>query len=503
MAENKLVSVIIPIYNMENFLVKCLDSVRCQSYQNLEIILVDDGSTDKSALLCDCFAEIDSRIHVIHKENGGLGSARNAGLERASGEYIYFLDSDDYIEQVLIERAVEALERTESDWCGFWAVREDQKGRVLYRISSEEQEWEVSDPQERFALLLERFLNYRIGWEAWIHVFRRDNIEEAGLRFADERVVYAEDLLFSFGYLLRARKGVGLQDILYHYVERENSLIEKNKDRNVLPRIHRLAEEMYLQICNSQNSYIKERFHLLYLSLMEWHARPYIEKRGVKWVRSQMEEMRWKEFFPTEYFSSQFAKDIKEYGARCGVISILIFMGGREEEKVRRLLDNILQQSIQRLEVVIIWEKEVRLENEDCRVRNIVIENIDKADIFYSGFKAAHGEYVYFPDMGEEIPDAAFLQYVSDSMKYNLCDVGILCRDVEYTEVYETGTVMERKKVRTLLGRMELTADRVLFRKDLLWKSGLKDIEGIGKYMKNLILSGKVIFLKEDKKDEI
>ena len=131
MAENKLVSVIIPIYNMENFLVKCLDSVRCQSYQNLEIILVDDGSTDKSALLCDCFAEIDSRIYVIHKENGGLGSARNAGLERASGEYIYFLDSDDYIEQVLIERAVEALERTESDWCGFWAVREDQKGRVL------------------------------------------------------------------------------------------------------------------------------------------------------------------------------------------------------------------------------------------------------------------------------------------------------------------------------------------------------------------------------------
>lgn len=99
-----LISVIIPVYNTEKYLARCVESVSAQSYTNLEILLVDDGSPDQAPALCDDLATIDSRIKVIHKTNGGLSSARNAGLDKASGTYISFIDSDDYIDPYMMER---------------------------------------------------------------------------------------------------------------------------------------------------------------------------------------------------------------------------------------------------------------------------------------------------------------------------------------------------------------------------------------------------------------
>ena len=95
--KNGLISVIVPVYNVESYLEKCIDSIIHQTYKNLEIILVDDGSTDNSGKICDVYKEKDSRIKVIHKQNRGLSSARNCGLEIAKGEYIGFVDGDDYI----------------------------------------------------------------------------------------------------------------------------------------------------------------------------------------------------------------------------------------------------------------------------------------------------------------------------------------------------------------------------------------------------------------------
>ena len=97
MGRETLLSVIVPVYNVEAYLVKCVESILNQTYPNLEVILVDDGSPDGSGAICDTFADKDSRVKVIHKPNGGLSSARNAGLEEASGEYITFVDSDDWI----------------------------------------------------------------------------------------------------------------------------------------------------------------------------------------------------------------------------------------------------------------------------------------------------------------------------------------------------------------------------------------------------------------------
>ncbi len=109
--EPVLVSIIIPVYNVEEYLEQCLDSVINQTYKNLEIWLVDDGSKDSGGKICDKYKELDSRIRVIHKENGGLSSARNVALDLMKGEYVYFLDSDDFISLDLIETYIDLAEK--------------------------------------------------------------------------------------------------------------------------------------------------------------------------------------------------------------------------------------------------------------------------------------------------------------------------------------------------------------------------------------------------------
>lgn len=127
-ANEQLVSVIIPVYNVGRYLPQCFDSVTSQTYRNLEIIVIDDGSTDDSGSICDQYAEKDDRIRVIHTDNRGLASARNLGLENVSGEYISFIDSDDWIEPQTIEMFIRTALETEADivnakYCSEYVVR--------------------------------------------------------------------------------------------------------------------------------------------------------------------------------------------------------------------------------------------------------------------------------------------------------------------------------------------------------------------------------------------
>ena len=126
-----MISVIVPVYNVEKYLRQCLDSVLAQTYRELEIILVDDGSTDGSGAICDEYATRDSRIKVVHQQNGGLSSARNAGLDLATGEYVAFVDSDDYIHETMLELLYQALVENNADTviCNFERV--DEKGDVI------------------------------------------------------------------------------------------------------------------------------------------------------------------------------------------------------------------------------------------------------------------------------------------------------------------------------------------------------------------------------------
>ena len=235
------VSIIIPVYKVEDYLRPCLDSVLSQTFSDYEVILVDDGSPDGSPAICEEYASRDSRIQVIHKENGGLSSARNAGLDVARGQYIYFLDSDDTVEPNLLDRLVGLMEEG-LDLVGFrYQVlspdgsrkpgREIQLGSFLLHTQ-----------QERLSFIRDVLVPCSIGWEAWSRIFVREKIEKYGLRFANNRQIFAEDLYFSLCYCAHAEKIRCIDECLYNYRIREDSIMGVQQTRSNLGRICKLAD---------------------------------------------------------------------------------------------------------------------------------------------------------------------------------------------------------------------------------------------------------------------
>ncbi len=164
----ELISVIIPVYNVENYIEKCIYSVINQSYKNLEIILVDDGSTDKSGVLCDKYEKIDKRIKVIHKENGGLSSARNMGLDCANGEYIMFLDSDDFVETTILQELYSLCYKNnvEISICNYKYINNDKEEAN----DKEENAEYIYDNIEKFHKM---FFEGKFFWMAWGKLYKR------------------------------------------------------------------------------------------------------------------------------------------------------------------------------------------------------------------------------------------------------------------------------------------------------------------------------------------
>ena len=214
-SESELISVIVPVYNVEPYMERCIDSIINQSYENLEIILVDDGSTDKSGEICDAYEKIDTRVRVFHKRNGGLSSARNSGLEIASGKYIGFVDSDDYIAPDMYE----ALYRHMSDdvdfvCCGI--VRIDRKGHRTMTGHASGKAVCMDNVQAVKELLLRRYLAF----SACDKLCRKEVIREIG--FPDDRV--CEDLPYTYRLVKRCRKVVNIGSCKYYYCYRSDSI---------------------------------------------------------------------------------------------------------------------------------------------------------------------------------------------------------------------------------------------------------------------------------------
>lgn len=207
-----MVSVIIPVYNVENYLKECIDSVLHQTYKDIEIILVDDGSTDNSGNICDRYAEENRTIKVIHKKNQGLGMARNSGIEIASGDYIYFQDSDDYIGCNHIMDLLHCIEIDETDAClvGFIAVSNDKK--ILNVRSYEDEHYIGASVRES---LLPRLIGSSskqkdsIEMSASGNLYSKKTIDKYGLRFCSERKLISEDLIFNMDFF-GVCKGISL-----------------------------------------------------------------------------------------------------------------------------------------------------------------------------------------------------------------------------------------------------------------------------------------------------
>ena len=220
------ISVIVPVYKVEKYIHRCVDSILGQTFRAFELILVDDGSPDNCGAICDEYATKDSRVVVIHQENGGLSAARNAGLDIATGKYIYFVDSDDAVKPTLLETVIPYLE------CGGDLVvfnHESIYSNDKVQPSKHELGTLTISKSNRAGFYINTLLSYSIGWEAWNRVFRRDIIESNHLRFADNRRIFAEDMYFSLCYCAHVHEIISIPQSLYCYTVRENSIMRQNK----------------------------------------------------------------------------------------------------------------------------------------------------------------------------------------------------------------------------------------------------------------------------------
>lgn len=216
-------SVVVPVYNVAVYLDRFMNSILAQTNKDFELIFVDDGSKDESGALCDRYAEQYGFIRVVHKENGGLSSARNAGMDVAGGQYILWLDPDDWVEPSLLSRLYDSLSGTHADFAKFSYFRYEEQDFP----ANETLETGVYQGREAIARLRHQVI-YGTGYilSAWTHCFRLEFLVKHNLRFVSEKLVAAEDVLFDLEVLFQAESAVVLDDCLYHYFCRPGSLTQ-------------------------------------------------------------------------------------------------------------------------------------------------------------------------------------------------------------------------------------------------------------------------------------
>lgn len=221
-----LISVIVPVYNMEQYLERCINSIVDQTYRNLEIILVDDGSTDRSPRMCDEYAAKDGRIKVVHKVNGGLSDARNAGLQVATGTYIGYVDSDDWIEPQMYQRMYEACieHQAQVAVCRYAKIYRDHvdregKGQVT-----------VFDREGILKAYLADQPEYVVYNSVWSKLFAREVVE--GVLFPVGK--NSEDIMYTTKAFCKLEKAVYIDECLYDYVlDREGSIMNVNRTQRM------------------------------------------------------------------------------------------------------------------------------------------------------------------------------------------------------------------------------------------------------------------------------
>ena len=237
--EKALISLIIPVYKVEKYLEKCIQSVINQTYENLQIILVDDGSPDNCGKICDEYAKKDHRIEVIHKSNGGLSDARNKGLEIAKGEYIGFVDSDDYIEADMYEVLYNLLKQYNADVsiCNFYTV---SQGKIAIKNAEN-----GIKEYNRIEILKEVLLDNNIQSYAWNKLYKKELFDEIKYPIGKKY----EDIGTTFYLLEKCNKVVVTGKSEYYYINRQDSIVNNVTETTITD---------YIELIMQRYDYIEE-----------------------------------------------------------------------------------------------------------------------------------------------------------------------------------------------------------------------------------------------------
>ena len=234
-----MISVIVPVYNVETVLHYCLDSILAQSYRDFELILIDDGSTDSSGKICDEYAHKDNRILVRHIENQGVSHARNLGIEMASGEFILFIDSDDFVESIYLEELIHLHQNNpecDNIWCGFQTVDSYENPTATQSVVYSYEEPVTITSRKNIMTLHEKWLDAG----PYCKLFKRSIIAENHLTFRQD-LSLGEDLIFNFQYLDKTNGSIAiLNKMLYSYM--------KMPEGTLSSKYYPDLEEIYRQI---------------------------------------------------------------------------------------------------------------------------------------------------------------------------------------------------------------------------------------------------------------
>lgn len=260
---NPLISIVVPIYNIEDYVEKCIVSIIQQSYENIEIILVDDGSTDKSALICDEFSKKDKRIKIIHKKNGGLVSARKAGISIATGDYVVNVDGDDFIEKNRLEHLANQISLCKADMIYMSGYRQDISGKsIVVDTKIKPKTYYGNEVLEEIMPLVqnpEKCFEATIRELIWMWGIKRELLQEKQM-LVDNRISMGEDRICIWFCLLDAKSVALMQEDGYHYVQRTTSLTySKNDDERVRMRIWYEQLKKYIEEHNCSSD-IKKIF---------------------------------------------------------------------------------------------------------------------------------------------------------------------------------------------------------------------------------------------------
>lgn len=229
--ESPLVSIIVPIYNAAMDMVPCLESIKHQRYQNLEVLLVNDGSSDASLEICRMYARLDPRVIIIDKENTGVSGTRNAAIERARGKYLQFVDSDDQLDPNATRLLVEAAEETQSDLviCNYCSVMPDGKTTVHGFM----QPYTRMDKAQFARCLMEEPASFYYG-VMWNKLYRADLVRAHTDVRCSEEMTWSEDLYFNLTYIRYAERFFALTAPIYNYYDNPGSAVHLTKVRTAI-----------------------------------------------------------------------------------------------------------------------------------------------------------------------------------------------------------------------------------------------------------------------------
>ena len=311
----KKITIIVPVYKVEKYLDRCVQSIVNQTYQNLEIILVDDGSPDKCPQMCDDWANQDARIKVIHKINGGVSSARNAGLDVATGEYIQFVDSDDYLELSACETLVEKMVTNEADIVvvGFIPIGDNAK---YIQIS----DFTTSDKM----YAIQNLYNCRVLNAVWNKIYKKNLLD--GIRFK-ENMKYGEDLLFNLQYMQNCQLIVYTSEPLYNYVNTPGSVVHSfceqcfNDHCKIYDYIEKEYKNKYPQYLQFFNKMQSDLILFVFTPLIQTHDLTDKEKKN--FVNEYVNTMY---FTQAAKYTSSFVKKIQCFLLKKKYIKVLQFL---------------------------------------------------------------------------------------------------------------------------------------------------------------------------------